>query len=189
MLVWMVIVMPTGAGKSTLFKFLKGILGSVKQRIEESEKEAGNEPVTDWVVEEATMEKMGALMCDNGNKLIGIYDELTHFLTQINIYQNRGLSDTHDLAMFLQLYNGLPWSRKTVGGECNFTMDFTSLTVGGFTQPTTATNIMVVPGNADKGLSQRFLWLCPKPVYQEYDSLVRVDQTFYKKVGMSATTK
>lgn len=113
MLVWMVIVMPTGAGKSTLFKFLKGILGSVKQRIEESEKEAGNEPVTDWVVEEATMEKMGALMCDNSNKLIGIYDELTHFLTQINIYRNRGLSDTHDLAMFLQLYNGLLWSRKT----------------------------------------------------------------------------
>lgn len=64
-------------------------------------------------------------------------------------------------------------------------MDFTSLTVGGFTQPTTATNIMVVPGNAEKGLSQRFLWLCPKPVYQEYDSLVRVDQTFYKKVGES----
>lgn len=62
-------------------------------------------------------------------------------------------------------------------------MDFTSLTVGGFTQPTTATNIMVVPGNAEKGLSQRFLWICPKPVFLEYDSLGKVDQVFYDKVG------
>lgn len=76
-------------------------------------KKHGNGKVADWVVEEASMEKMGAMMCDNSNKLIGIYDELTHFLTQINIYRNRGLSDTHDLAMFLQLYNGLPWSRRT----------------------------------------------------------------------------
>lgn len=113
MLVWIFIVMPTGAGKSTLFKFLKGILGTVKKRIEEIEKKDGNGKVADWVVEEASMEKMGAMMCDNSNKLIGIYDELTHFLTQINIYRNRGLSDTHDLAMFLQLYNGLPWSRRT----------------------------------------------------------------------------
>lgn len=62
-------------------------------------------------------------------------------------------------------------------------MDFTSLTVGGFTQPTTATNIMIVPGNAEKGLSQRFLWICPKPVFLEYYSLGRVDQVFYDKVG------
>ena len=74
-------------------------------------------------------------------------------------------------------------SSVVVGGECNFVMDFTSLTVGGFTQPTTATNIMVVPGNAEKGLSQRFLWICPKPVFLEYDSLGKVDQVFYDKVG------
>ena len=49
------------------------------------------------------MEKMGAMMAENGKKLIGLYDEITHFLTQINVYRNRGLSDTHDLAMFLQL--------------------------------------------------------------------------------------
>ena len=67
----------------------------------------GNGKVADWVIEEASMEKMGVMMCDNSNKIIGIYDELTHFLMQINIYRNCGLSDTHDLAMFLQLYNGL----------------------------------------------------------------------------------
>ena len=77
------------------------------------EQKNGNGKVADWVIEEASMEKMGVMMCDNSNKIIGIYDELTHFLPQINIYRNRGLSDTHDLAMFLQLYNGLPWPRRT----------------------------------------------------------------------------
>ena len=112
-LVWIVIVMLTGAGKSTLFKFLKGILCTVRRKIEDKEQMNGNGKVADWVTEEASMEKMGAMMCDNSSKIIGIYDELTHFLTQINIYRNHGLSDTHDLAMFLQLYNGLPWSRRT----------------------------------------------------------------------------
>ena len=74
---------------------------------------SNNDALQDWAVEEASMEKMGDMMAENGNKLIGLYDEIKHFLTQINVYRNRGLSDTHDLAMFLQLYNGLPWSRKT----------------------------------------------------------------------------
>ena len=64
-------------------------------------------------------------------------------------------------------------------------MDFTSLTVGGFTQPSTATNIMVVPGNAEKGLSQRFLWICPKPEFLDYDTLGTVDKAFYDKIGKS----
>jgi len=105
--------MPTGAGKSTLSKFLKGILRTVRKRIEEIEQKNRNGKVAERVIEKASMEKMGSMMCDNSNKIIGIYDELTHFLTKINIYRNRGLSDTHDLAMFLQLYNGLPWSRRT----------------------------------------------------------------------------
>ena len=31
MILWIVIVMPTGAGKSTLFKFLRGILDTVRK--------------------------------------------------------------------------------------------------------------------------------------------------------------
>ena len=113
MILWIVIVMPTGAGKSTLFKFLRGSLDTVRKRVIASGKDtSNNDALPDWAVEEASMEKMGAMMAENGNKLIGLYDEITHFLTQINVYSNHGLSDTHDLAMFLQLYNGLPWSRN-----------------------------------------------------------------------------
>ena len=44
---------------------------------------------------------------------VGLYDELSSFLTQINLYKGRGLSDSHDLSLFLQLYNRHPWARKT----------------------------------------------------------------------------
>lgn len=59
-------------------------------------------------------------MADNHCKLIGLYDELSSFLTQINLYKSRGLSDSHDLALFLQLYNGHPWARKTGRFPANF---------------------------------------------------------------------
>lgn len=52
-------------------------------------------------------------MAENDGRLLGLYDELTTFLTQINLYKSKGLSDSHDLAVFLQLYNGIGWSRRT----------------------------------------------------------------------------
>ena len=46
-------------------------------------------------------------------KLLGLYDELSSFLTQINLYGSKGISDSHDTATFLMLYNGHPWTRRT----------------------------------------------------------------------------
>ena len=52
-------------------------------------------------------------MAENNGRLLGMYDELSAFLTKIKLYGNRGLSDTHELAMFLELYNANPWTRTT----------------------------------------------------------------------------
>jgi len=71
-----------------------------------------------------------------------------------------------------------------VTGEANFSMNQTSLTVGGFNQPSVARNLIELPGNAEKGLSQRFLWLTPKPVYNNFASLGKVDKEFVNKIGM-----
>ena len=72
---------------------------------------ADSEPA--WLLQDATFEKMGVLMADNNGRLLGIYDELSSFLTKIKLYGNRGLSDSHELAMFLELYNANPWTRTT----------------------------------------------------------------------------
>ena len=66
-----------------------------------------------WLLQDATFEKMGALMAENGGRLLGMYDELSAFLTKMKLYSSRGLTDTHELAMFLELFNANPWTRAT----------------------------------------------------------------------------
>lgn len=65
-------------------------------------------------------------------------------------------------------------------------MKRTSLTVGGFNQPNVARCLIELPGNAEKGLSQRFLWLFPRPVYSEFDSLEPTDKVFTDKIGIQS---
>ena len=62
-------------------------------------------------------------------------------------------------------------------------MKSTSLTVGSFNQPNVARSLIELPGNAEKGLNQRFLWYFPKPVYGHFDSLEPTDKNFRSKIG------
>ena len=66
-----------------------------------------------WILQDATFKKMGALMAENGGRLLGMFDELSAFLTKIKLYSSRGLTDSHELAVFLELYNANPWTRTT----------------------------------------------------------------------------
>ena len=106
-ILWLVVVMPSGCGKSTLYKFLKKAVEKTRAKLQL------NDSAPAWSAEEASMEKMGAMMSENGCKMLGLFDEFTHFLTQINVYKGKSLTDSQDLAMLLQLHNGLSWSRKT----------------------------------------------------------------------------
>ena len=63
-------------------------------------------------------------------------------------------------------------------------MKSTHLTVGGFNQPSVAQYLIELPGNAEKGLSQRFLWFFPKPVYGDFDSLDVTDKAFTDSAGI-----
>ena len=103
-LIWECVCMPTGSGKSPLCTYIAKLLQDIRSKT--GDKSA-------WQVEDATFEKMGELMSENGSRILGMYDELTTFLTQINLYRGRGLADSHELALFLQLYNGYPWTRNT----------------------------------------------------------------------------
>ncbi len=106
-LLWLTVCMPTGSGKSTLFKHLCDLLQKVRELCGQDE----HDPL--WAVDDATFEKLGALMNENSARLLGLYDELAAFLTQINLYRGRGLSDSHELSLFLQLFNGHQWRRDT----------------------------------------------------------------------------
>ena len=59
------------------------------------------------------LKKWGLLWLKINYKLLGLYDELAMFLSQINVFRGRGLSDSHELAIFLQLYSSSLWTRRT----------------------------------------------------------------------------
>lgn len=65
-------------------------------------------------------------------------------------------------------------------------MDHTGLTVGGFTQPSVARNLIEIQVNVEKGLCQRFLWVVPKPAPIPFDKLQQVDREFSTGIGMNA---
>ena len=109
---WIAIGMQTGSGKSPLYKFLLKILCNTQTQVGPSETSPP------WLLHEATFEKMGAMMAENHCKLLGLYHELSSFLTQIYLCKRHGLGDSHDLAVFLQLYNDNPWSRKIGKKSC-----------------------------------------------------------------------
>ena len=72
-----------------------------------------------WLLDDQSFEKMGESMYQNHSKLLGLYDKLSTFLTQINVCRGRGVTESHGVSLFLQLYGGDPWVRKT--GKKKFT--------------------------------------------------------------------
>ena len=64
---------------------------------------------------------MGSLMAENHSKDVGLYGELAMFLSQMNVFRGRGWSDSHELALLLQLYGGSSWVRRT-GTLCVYTV-------------------------------------------------------------------
>lgn len=73
-----------------------------------------------------------------------------------------------------------------VTGEANFAMPCTRLTIGGFTQPGIARALIELPSNAEKGLSHRFVWLFPKPLFGAFTTLGEVDKEFQESLGENA---
>ena len=106
-LVWLSINMPTGSNKSALYQYLYIVIPRVRERCGYT----SHHPA--WLLGDATCEKMGDLMAANGGHLMGLYDELSSFLTQLNLSRGKGLIHSHELALFLQLYNGHSWTRAT----------------------------------------------------------------------------
>ena len=82
-LLWIAVCMPTGSGKTALCKFLKSLVEKARQECHLIE----NDP--SWCLDDQSFEKLGALMSDNHSKLLGLYDELAMFLSQINVFRSK----------------------------------------------------------------------------------------------------
>ncbi len=67
--------------------------------------------------------------------------------------------------------------------HANFQMDRTALSIGGFTQPGVARNIIEQRNGAERGFSQRFLWIFPKPTFAKFASLKPVTENISISLG------
>ena len=65
-------------------------------------------------------------------------------------------------------------------------MDRTCLTIAGFSQPSVARGLIEQSESAEIWLSQRFLWLFPKPSYCRFRTLEGVDKAFTDTLGKDA---
>ena len=82
---WLTVAMPTGSGKFTLFRYLLKQLEQIRSLAGVSREDPT------WILDDASFEKMGALMHSNASRLFGLYDELSALLLQINLYRGRSL--------------------------------------------------------------------------------------------------
>ena len=71
----------------------------------------------------------------------------------------------------------------SVTGEANFCMEKTCLTVGGFSQPSVARTLIEQNTSAEVGLTQRFLWIFPRPTYSRFHTLQEVNEDFTRSIG------
>ena len=101
-LLWITICMPTGSGKSPLYGFLRQLVTTVRNTLGLTNLHLR------WLLDEASLEKMGDLMAANDGKMLGLYDELSSFLSQMNIFRGKENDST-----FLSLYNAKSWSCTT----------------------------------------------------------------------------
>ena len=106
-LLWISICMQTGMGKSSLCKYLRTLVKRASSQCGLDDSDCV------WLLDDQSFEKMGESMYQNHSKLLGLYDELSTFLTQINVCRGRGVTESHEVSVFLQLYGGDPWVRKT----------------------------------------------------------------------------
>ena len=109
-LLWISICMPTGMGKSSLCKLLRKLVSEARSRCGLDDSNPA------WLLDDQSFKKMGESMSQNYSKLLGLYDELSTFLTQINVCRGRGVAESHEVSLFLQLYGADPWIRRT--GKC-----------------------------------------------------------------------
>lgn len=92
-----------------MYKYLIDIVKNVRKEMENR-----SLPIKEWLLSDQTFEKLGELMAESDGKILGLYDELTNWLSQVNLYsENKGLLDTHEFTKVLEMFSGTSWNRKT----------------------------------------------------------------------------
>lgn len=95
-----------GTGKSTVHKYLVNILVNVHSKFNSDEEDWGKRMAAEWPDAWETRRNNVTKWL----KMLGLYDEQTNWLSQVNLYSGmKGLLDTHKFMKLFELFSATSW--------------------------------------------------------------------------------
>lgn len=122
-------------------------------------------PCRQLTVHQFTIEALHNVMLNNEGQAIAVYDEMDVFLSSLDAYKHS--SSTYDRSTLLELWNGLSWSRTTVGSRTK--IEKTAFSFTGGLQPEFLVDRLQQPDPS--GFHHRLLVAVPEEVYPYLEDL------------------
>ncbi len=107
------------------------------------------------IIDHFSFEELHTIMCRNRGQILGLFDEMSSFYGQLDLYKH---SSTMDRKTLLTLNGGGSWARNYKSYSAS--MDLTSFNVTGFIQPAFVYEMLNLVPDAD-GLNDRQLFDFP----------------------------
>ena len=153
--------------------FIAFILGTNKsaslRTVADELKKVGNENVAgNHFFESGTMEGLMKTMCDNHGTILGVFDEFSTFLDNLD----KGSTGASEKGRYLSLFSAVDWSKKTKSSGSLQIRDPRFLI--SFTQPYYALNF--VRNSLHDGFFQRFLITIPAEVFVKIEEKMEASE-------------
>lgn len=114
------------------------------------------------------MEALHLTMLNNGNTILGMYDEMSVLYSQLDAYKHSG--SKLDRNTLLKLYTGGSWSRTFKNKDASSSkMAETSFNMCGFIQPSFV--VTMLEEEDPEAFNDRQFFICPKEVDFKYEEL------------------
>ena len=158
-ILWFVIAARKGEKKTAALKRIKRPIEDLQKKLVEQWKKDDDDskPVQppQLVVDHFSFEQLHSIMCRNRGQVLGLFDEMSSFYGQLDLYKH---SSTIDRKTLLTLNGGGSWSRNFKSYSAH--IDKTAFNVTGFIQPAFVYEMLNLVADAD-GLNDRQLFDFP----------------------------
>ena len=158
-IIWFVIAAKKGEKKTAALKRIRKPIEELQKRLhnewENDETEMKPSQPPQLIVDHFSFEELHSIMCRNRCQILGLFDEMSSFYGQLDLYKH---SSTVDRKTLLTLNGGGSWARNFKSYSAN--MEKTAFNVTGFIQPAFVYEMLNLVPDAD-GLNDRQLFDFP----------------------------
>ena len=169
-IIWFVIAARKGEKKTAALKRIRKPIEHLQKKLHDEwnkdDSEAKPSQPPQLIVDHFSFEELHAIMCRNRCQVLGLFDEMSSFYGQLDLYKQ---SSTINRKTLLSLNGGGPWARNFKSYSAN--MEKTAFNVTGFIQPAFVYKMLNMVPDAD-GLNDRQMFDFPPERELLLDELV-----------------